>query len=546
MKKTPLLHIVRSLAACALTVLLTSSLMGQTSKPNFLIIIADDMGYSDAGCYGSEISTPNLDALAAGGLRFTQFYNTARCWPTRAALLSGYYPQQVHRDSMPGVNTKQFGGGGVRPAWGRLVSERLQAAGYRTYHSGKWHVDGKPTENGFDLSNEIGGGAGFFAPAAQRKKNPDDKFYRTVATADHAIECLREHAEKYADRPFFHYLAFHAPHFPLHALPEDIEIYRERYLGGWDKLRDERFAKQKQLGLTTTELSALEPDIGPPYDFPEQIALLGPGEINKPIPWQELSQAQQLFQANKMAIHAAMIHRMDREIGRVLEQLRTMNSLENTLVCFLSDNGASAEIMVRGEGHDPAAPMGSADTYLCLGPGFSSAANTPFRRHKTWVHEGGISTPFIVHWPRGIAARNELRSTVGHVIDIAPTLLDLAGVTITADEKTPLLPGASLKSSFSENTSIHQELWFYHEGNRGLRQGDWKIVLANGSREFPWNSSDAAQRGVSSEEHWSLYDMATDRAEQNDLADREPARLQAMSARWHAMREQFIRDAAVK
>ncbi len=532
--------------------LLATLCCGQAQPPNFLVIIADDMGYSDAGCYGGEIATPNLDALAAGGLRFTQFYNTARCWPTRAALLSGYYPQQVRRDGMPGAKPKEFGGNGVRPSWAQLISKRLQPLGYRTYHSGKWHVDGQPTENGFDVSAQVSRGPGFFEAKAVRQKRAskesqdadEGQFYLTTATAEHAIDCLQDHAANFAARPFFHYLAFNAPHFPLHALPEDIERYQDRYVAGWDKLRQERHARQIQLGITHTPLSELEANVGPPYDFPDQIALLGPGEINRPLKWHELNTEQKQFQTMKMAIHAAMIDRMDREIGRVLEQLRSMNAMENTFICFLSDNGASAEIMVRGDGHDPSASPGSADTYLCLGPGFSSAANTPFRRHKTWVHEGGISTPFIVHWPKGIADKNQLRDTVAHVIDLAPTILELAGSDSQLEPGVPAFPGTSLKPAFAqEGADLHNELWFYHEGNRGLRQGDWKIVLSNVARPFPWNSSDEANGTSEPAQAWELYNLGTDRAEQHDLAAEQPERVQSMVKRWTEMKDQFLRDA---
>ena len=509
--------------------------------PNFLVILADDMGFSDAGCYGGEIATPNLDALATGGLRFTQFYNTARCWPTRAALITGYYPQQVRRDGMPGA-PKSFGGGGRRPEWARTIAEHLRLAGYRTYHSGKWHIDGKPTQNGFDRSDPTSRGPGFFDSI--KRQNRDQEFYRTTATAQHAIDCLKEHADRFSEHPFFQYLAFHAPHFPLHALPEDIERYGDRYVEGWDELREDRHHRQRNLGLRVAELSPLEQNVGPPYAFPDQIAMLGPGEINRPLPWKDLTKEQQRFQATKMAIHAAMIDRMDREIGRILDQLRTMNAFDNTWICFLSDNGASAEIMVRGDGHDPSASPGSAATYLCLGPGFSSASNTPFRRHKTWVHEGGTSTPFIVHWPNGIEARNEIRSTVAHVIDIAPTILDLAGVKV-GTTGVPPMSGKSLKTAFlNGDVRVHDELWFYHEGNRALRQGDWKIIHSNVSRPFPWKSSETAAIEQRNVEGWHLYDLATDRAEQHDLAKAQPDRVEAMAARWIELRDQFLRDAS--
>lgn len=543
---------VNTLPILLLSASFAATLAAQAPRPNFLIFIADDLGYSDLGAYGSEISTPNLDALAENGLRLTSFYNTARCWPTRSALMSGYYPQQIRRDGMPGVDHAKFGGRGVRPLWARLAPERLRAVGYRSYHSGKWHVDGKPTDNGFDRSYESRAGNNFFRAVAHKSHEhgppPTEaelggEYYGTIATADHAIAHLKEHAAEHQGKPFFSYVAFHAPHFPLHALPEDIARYRDRYLEGWDQLRGERHERQRKMGVTDAELSPLEPDVGPPYPFPDAIEQLGPGEINRPVPWDALTREQRRFQATKMAIHAAMIDRVDREIGRVLDQVRAMNAFEDTLILFLSDNGASAEIMVRGEGHDPGEPMGSAKTYLCLGPEFSSAANTPFRRHKTWVHEGGVSTPFIAHWPHGFPAKNELRGTPAHVIDIVPTLLELAGAEAEADAGAPPLPGHSLVGVFNGDESpLHEAIWFYHEGNRGLRQGDWKIIHTVGVRNR-WR--DVAEVEDARPGEWALYNLSTDRAEQHDLAAEHPERVRAMAALWNAWKEQFMRDAGV-
>ena len=326
--------------------------------PNIVFILADDLGFSDLGCYGGEISTPNLDALAAGGLRFTQFYNTARCWPWRGALMTGYYAQQIRRDEMAGVPNS--GGKGVRPKWAPLLSTLLKPLGYRAYHSGKWHIDGKPLENGFDHSFEIGGGQNNYFKAGGSTEDEQQVaqttgYYATTVAADHAIKCLQEHAEKYSAQPFFQYLCFTAPHFPLHALPEDIARYRDKYRQGWNAIAQQRHARQLPAGIVHHALPQMEREVGPPYDFPEALLKLGPGEINRPLPWQELSEEQREFQATKMAIHAAMVDRMDQEIGRVVEQLKKMGALDNTLILFASDNGASAEIMVRGDGHDRSA-----------------------------------------------------------------------------------------------------------------------------------------------------------------------------------------------
>lgn len=497
------------------------------AQPNFLVIMADDLGFSDLGCYGSDIATPNLDRLASAGVRFTQFYNTGRCWPTRSALLTGYYPQQIHMDPPRGR----------LPAWTRTLAQWLKPAGYRCYHSGKWHVTGAPqplADGGFDRSYDLEDHDRNFHP---RKILEDDQwlppvapgsgYYTTTAFADHAIRCLKEHASKFSARPFLTYLAFTVPHFPLQAPAEDIARYQGQYLRGWDQVRTERWQNLRRLGILSCELAPPEPAFLPRYFRPAVLATLGAGEIEHAVPWDTLTADQQQFQAAKMAIHAAMIERMDREIGRVLDQIRAMGAWENTLTLFLSDNGTDATILIRGDGHQPSAAPGSAGSFLCLGPGWSSAGNSPFRRHKVWTHEGGISTPLIAHWPAGIAAPNELRHTPGHVIDVVPTLLELAGVQPALGSGAPALPGRSLAPALAQDADVTRDwLFFHHEGNRALRIGDWKVVSAREDKD-----------------RWELFDLAADRCEQRDLAASHPGRLQTMTSRWQQLQDQFTRDA---
>ncbi len=531
------LSVLRRMASLAVFVLLVATLqLALTSRlaaapgdrPNILLIMADDLGYSDLGCYGGEINTPHLDALAAGGLRFTQFYNTGRCWPTRAALLTGYYPQSVRRDVVPGIRS---GGRGQRPSWAPLLCQPLRAAGYRSYHTGKWHLDGMPIATGFDRSYYLKDQHRFFSPTLHWK---DDQklppvprgtdYYGTVALGDHAIECLREHAASHRDQPFFHYLAFTAPHFPLQALPDDIDRYRSVYRAGWEAIRRARWKRIASLGLVTSELSEVMRDVGPPYDFPDAIEKLGPGEVNRPLEWGSLTETQKEFQSTKMAIHAAMIDCMDQQIGRVLEQLRAMDQFDNTVIFFLSDNGASAEIMVRGDGHDPAAPMGSWASHLCLGPGWSTACNTPFRYHKTWTHEGGTATPLIVHWGEHLGGKGELRTQPGHVIDIWPTVLELSGAHETVRDAPPK-PGQSLLPALFDASVTDRTLWWSHEDNRALRSGQWKISAAG------------------SQDGWELYQMDRDRTETNDMAASNPQKLDELREIWSELNELHTRMA---
>ena len=502
-------------------------------RPNLLLIVADDMGFSDLGCYGGEIHTPNLDRLAAGGLRFTQFYNTSRCWSSRASILTGYYPQAIRRDLLPEVDRGEYGmfgatsgANGIRPRWAQMLPAYLKPRGYRSYHSGKWHMDGDRLTAGFDHSYSLEDHNRFFSPQSQFEDDvklppvePGSGYYSTRFIADHAIKCLKEHAEKFPTQPFFEYLAFTAPHFPLQALPEDIAVYKDRYQVGWDAIRAERLGRMRQLGIVDCALSPLEPETIPRWNLSddELHKQISANEVGHAVPWESLTPGQKDFQAAKMAIHAAMVHRMDIEIGRVLEQLKAMGALDNTLVMFVSDNGASSEQILRGDGNDPSAPMGSARSYLGLGSGWSSASNTPFRLHKSWTHEGGITTPLIVHWPSGIPAHGELRHDPGHLIDLLPTALEVTGATRPAEVDglaVPPLPGKSLAPAFAKDGSVqHDSLWFYHDGHRAIRVGDWKLV---GDSDKPWE----------------LYNLVKDRGESENLAASHPEKVMELELAW--------------
>jgi arylsulfatase A-like enzyme len=529
--RTTLRQSIAALTACLATVMAATAGDPPPRKPNILVILADDLGYSDLGCYGGEIETPHLDRLAGNGLRFSRFYNTTRCWPTRAALLTGYYAQQVRRDTLPD------GTGGpreTRPSWARLLPELLKTADYRSYHSGKWHIDGDPLTQGFDHSllvdrgqNTYFGTQGLFRDG--KPVDADPASYLTTTIGQHAVECLRDHAAEHADKPFFSYIAFTAPHFPLQAPQEAIGKYRKRYTAGWDAIRQARYERLTALGIFHGALPLIERNIGPPHP-PSAATLnaLGPREQTLPSPWERLDKEQQDFQSTKMAIHAAMVESMDQAVGAVVAQLETMHALDNTLLLFLSDNGASAEILVRGKGHDASLPPGSSGTFLCLGPGWSSCSNTPLRRHKTWVHEGGIRTPLIVHWPAGFTDRGTLRNTPGHVIDIVPTVLAAAGIRKPEARNgvaIPAAPGRNLLPAFTKDARIaRSDLWWLHEGNRALRVDDWKIVS---DKDRPWE----------------LYDMAADPAEQRNLAATMPDKVRELARIWETRCAEFSADA---
>lgn len=510
--------------------------MKKSQQPNIVLILADDLGYSDLACYGSTINTPNLDSLAAHGLRFTDFYNMARCMPTRAALMTGYYDQQINRNSPP-------------PGWHegmRMLPHYLRPLGYRSYHSGKWHVFGKQAKltspiqhGGFDHSFWTRDHDRFFSPRGLMLDDEplppvefDEDYYLTTDQTDWALKFLEAHESDHPDQPFFLYLAYCAPHFPLHAPQEDIDRYRNAFSHGWDKERTHRLRRLSELGLIETELSPREDDIRPYWSWKETALkqTLGRGEVAYASDWDSLPSKAKAFQAEKMAIHAAMIDRMDQEIGRIIKYLSSVGKLRNTLFIFLSDNGASAEQIVRGDKHDQSAPLGSAGSYLCLGPGWSTAANTPMRLHKYWTHEGGVATPLIVCWPEGITGAGEIRRTPGHVVDLLPTLVDVAGgdaspLRFTSDAP-PGLPGSSLVPVFNNDVMEDRDpIYFFHFKNKALREGDWKIVST------PDHGGE-----------WELYHIIEDRGETNNLAMEYPERLQGMVRKWKAMNRQYHAD----
>jgi arylsulfatase len=475
------------------------------ARPNIVFILADDLGYSDLACYGGEIATPNLDALAAGGLRFTQFYNTARCWPSRAALLTGYYAQQVNRD--PGRR---------RPAWAALLPDLLRPAGYRSYHSGKWHVDGPVLAGGFERSYLVVDQDRHFSPRDHQLDDQplpqpklEDGYYSTVAIAQHAIDELAGHDAQHRGEPYFLYLAFTVPHFPVMAPAEDIVRYRGKFAAGWDALRERRLDRMRKLGIVSCALSPRTPGVPA---------------------WDTLSPDDQEMWQRRMEVHSAMVDRMDREIGRVLEQVRKSGPWENTLIFFASDNGASAEKLNRGDRNDPSAPPGSAKSFLCIEPPWANLANAPLRKSKIFTHEGGIATPLIVHWPAGFTPRGELRQTPGHLVDIVPTLLELTALTAPTSfhgEPRPPLSGRSLVPALASDVRIERDgLWWHHQGNRAFRVGDWKIVASG---------PDAP---------WEFYNLATDRGESHDLAADQPQRVREMAALWAARDIEYQKQGA--
>lgn len=484
------------------------------TRPNIILIMVDDMGYSDLGCYGSEIPTPNIDRLAQQGIRFTQFYNAARCCPTRAALLTGLYPHQAGIGDMVGAKYNSKAYQGFLNENCLTIAEVLQGAGYTTLMSGKWHVGENrphwPTDRGFDkYFGLISGAANYFdisqtkAPGVVRQMAADDQpwtppkegFYMTSAITRNAVKFLDEYGRQ--DNPFFMYVAYTAPHWPLHALEEDIQKFLGKYQMGWDELRRQRYQRMQELGIIDKS-------------WP-----LSPRD-EEAVPWESVADKAEMDR--RMAIYAAQIYRMDLGVGQILAKLEALGKTENTLVLFLSDNGGCHEGGPLGfDRRQNGVPVGGADSYASYGRSWSNASNTPFRMHKHWTHEGGIATPLIARWPAEIQQKGVLTNQVGHIVDIMTTCADVAGAAYPAERNghqiTPM-QGKSLRPVFQNRIREPYDYIFWeHEGSKAVRHGKWKLVSKSGGT-------------------WELYDLEADRTELHDLSGRFPEVKQKLIAEW--------------
>jgi arylsulfatase len=491
-------------------------------RPNILLILADDMGYSDLGCYGSEISTPNLDRLAAEGVRQTQFYNASRSCPSRASLLTGLYQHQAGvGDMVNNLGTPQYQGYINKNSV--TLAEALKSNGYNTYLSGKWHVGEKkeswPYSRGFDQAfGLIGGASSYFKLAPYRINQassrmalndqlwtpPDSGFYMTDAIGNKAVEYLG--IEKSKPEPFFMYLAFTAPHWPMHALPEDIARYKGKFAEGWQKLREKRFERMKQLGII------------------DKNATLSPVDPESP-KWDTLSPSDRAMWERRMEVYAAMVDRMDQNVGKVLAKLKEMGELDNTLIIFLSDNGACHEqIKNRGAYIRTTGVTGNPDSFDSYEYPWANLSNTPFRLYKHWEHEGGISTSFIAWYPKHIKP-GIIKDVPGHITDVMPTFIDAAagkypteykGNAIQPEEGISLLPLWEGKK-----VSRKAPLFWEHEGNRAVRDGKWKLVSKYDEEKVKFGP-------------WELYDMNADRSETIDLSAKYPKEVQRLTAAYDA------------
>ncbi len=497
----------------------------QLQKPNVLLILADDLGWSDLGSYGGEIQTPHLDALAKKGLRFTQFYNSTRCCPSRASLLTGLHPHQAGVPDMQGpLNDKCV-----------TIPEVLRPAGYRCYMVGKWHLGRKvhPVARGFDeFYGMLGGFNTFWEEHPHYTRIPENRpkrayapgqFHATDAFADYSVDFIREAQQ--ANKPWFLYLAFNAPHFPLHAHEEDIQKYESLYAQGWDRIREQRLKRQKQLGLVPKNFK-----LPPRSNIPQNKFNVETGWAGKDNPaWDSLPEDRRRDLARRMAVYAAMVDRMDQAIGRVLDHLKQTGHFDNTLVMFLSDNGACAEwdpygfdvsssatnILHRG---DDLKKMGGPDSYISYGSAWANACNTPWNLYKHYGHEGGIATPFIAHWPAGLKRQGEMDARLSYLTDVMATCVALCGANYPkehADNSILPLEGVSLVPAFQGQRAEPRAIFMEHEGNRAIRDGKWKLVMLHGKP-------------------WELYDMEKDRAEQTNLAAKHPDKARGLAEKWDA------------
>ena len=510
-----------------------------SDKPNILYIVADDLGYSDLGCYGGEIDTPVLDALAAGGVRLSQFYNTGRCCPSRASLLTGQYPHRVGLGHMTTNDLGRPGYRGVVSQDAQTIAEVLVSSGYRSFHSGKWHLGTTdPTQHGFEeFYGTLVSAKRFFDPdhlvrlpeGREAREYLSDEFYATDAVTDHALDFLRL-ARETPKQPWFLYLAYNAPHFPLQAPRPEIEKYADRYLGGWDQLRSERLRRMKEIGIVpkTTRLTPRSTW----QNYGETKTGTNPA-------WDSLDQTRRDDLARRMAIYAAMIDRLDQQLGRIIKDLKLAGEFENTLIVFTSDNGACFEwdpfgfdivssnqnILHRGS---ELRTMGGPGTFHSVGSGWANACNTPWRMYKHFNHEGGIASPGIVHWPAGLTATpGSIMHRPAHLIDLLPTAIAAANATYRGKMS---LAGIDLVHQINHPTE--RVLFFEHQGNRAVRAGRWKLVAFD-------------------DQPWELYDFSVDRTEMNDLAEIYPDKVKSLENAWEQWGEEnhvtpLPRDLGVK
>jgi len=494
--------------------------INKDARPNVIVILADDMGFSDLGCYGSEINTPNIDKLAESGIRYKQFYNTSRCCPTRASLLTGLYAHQTGLGWMTKVDMKLPGYRGEISKNTVTLAEVLKSSGYSTYMVGKWHVNKDedcqpdrpkynwPLHRGFDkFYGILKGASDYFNPDnlydGDKHIIPKEGFYFTDEMNDKAVEFINEHA-KTKKNPFFMYVAHIAPHWPIHAKKKDIEKYKGKYLSGWDSIREERYKRMKKLGILDDN-SSLSPKHRAIDD------------------WNSLTDLEKEDQDKRMAVYAAQIDNMDQGIGRIIETLKKDNLYDNTVIIFLSDNGGCNLPVSRGESKK-IEDIGGPKSFESYGEAWANVSNTPFRWFKKWEHEGGIASPLIVHWTKGIKAKGEFRNQVSHVIDLMPTILELTGSKYPEKYKgNKIIPyeGISLVKTFNDTSTTTRTLFWEHIAKRGMREDNWKIVSL--ATKTPPYIKD-----------WELYNLSVDRSEINNLAKKYPDKVKEMSAKWYA------------